>query len=183
MTSPGIPCSFLASPTWLEEKYHDASVKGFVGICQHNLRFSTWGVVCRFVNPFHKLSASSRNHVTQQSLTESKQYGKPPQKPMFCFQSMVHVSLSYISESQFFLGHVWSNRCFNPLSPPQGLSALPPLHPQKFVTFRIVFFVETWQKHENIILWVCVYVNGNYQCTDNVHIIYLTKTHKYIHMF
>ena len=67
MTSPGIPCSFLAPSTLMGKNPQDASVKGFVGICQHNLRFSTWGVVCRFVNPFHKLIPSSLNHFTQHS--------------------------------------------------------------------------------------------------------------------
>lgn len=133
MTSPGIPCSFLASPAWLGKHSHDASVKGFVGICQHNLKP---------LYPTLTESSSTANHPKNQSFASN-----------LC---VVYVSLSYISESQFFLGRVWSNGCFTPLSPPQGLSALPPLHPQKFVTFRIGFFVETWQKHENTMLWVCV---------------------------
>lgn len=83
MTSPGIPCSFLASPAWLGKHSHDASVKGFVGICQHNLKP---------LYPTLTESSSTANHPKNQSFASN-----------LC---VVYVSLSYISESQFFLGRV-----------------------------------------------------------------------------
>ena len=190
MTLPGIPCSFLGiHQHWLGKNPHDASVKGFVGICQHNLRFSTWGVVCRFVNPFHNWFPSSPKSLYP-TLTESSSTANHPKKQ--CFASnlcMVHVSLSYISESQFFLGRVWSNGCFTP--PCLRLRVFQlfhTLHPQKFVTFRIGFFLLKRDKNMKIYCSGCVstytayrfaIVYGNYQftyhfCNKN------TKIHPYV---